>query len=89
MEFFRWLVNLAAGVTIALTSLLFCIATCILYFRFTGRLTDGAMFFSMQTPSYRGLAAFLASSLLIVAACLLVRATFGQKHDFDFLRKSK
>ena len=87
--FFRWLVNVSAGAIVALTSLLLCISICILYFKLTGRLAEGAMFFGMQTPSYHGLIVFQILGLLIVVVCLFVRASFGQKRDFGVRRKSR
>ena len=89
MRLIRWLVNILAGTVAALVSFYFVISICILFFKLTGLLSDGPMYFDLQTPSYAGLLKFQAISIGIISACFAVRITFGQKNDFSVLRKNR
>lgn len=87
MKIIRWLVNFLAGATAIFVSLYLIISICILFFKLTGQLSDGPMYFDMQTPIYGGLFLFQAFSIAIILVCLAVRITFGQKDDLAFLRR--
>jgi hypothetical protein len=87
MQLIRWLTNFLAGMIIALVSFYFVISICILFFKLTGLLSDGPMYFDLQTPTYAGLFQFQAIAIAIISACFTVRNTFGQKNDFSFPRR--
>jgi len=89
MQLIRWLVNFLAATTVSLISFYFVISICILFFKLTGLVSDGPMYFDLQTPSYAGLFKFQAISIGIISACFAVRITFGQKNDFSVLRKNR
>lgn len=89
MQLIRWLVNFVAGAIATVVSLYLVIAICILFFKLTGRLSDGPMYFEMQTPSYAGLFLFQAICIAIISVCFAARITFGQKNDLSFLRRSR
>jgi hypothetical protein len=89
MRLIRWLVNFLAGTIAALVSFYFVISVCILFFKLTGLLSDGPMYFDLQTPTYAGLFKFHAISLAIISACFALRITFGQKNDLSFLRRNR
>ena len=72
----RSILNALAGFVIALSGLYLVISLCILYFKLTGRLTDGPMYFDIQTPAYGPLLLFQGISIAIIAACFLARAKF-------------
>jgi len=88
MRLIRWLVNFLAGTIIAFVTFYFVISICILFFKLTGLVSDGPMYFEMQTPTYAGLFQFQAICIAIISACFAARITFGQKNDFSFLRKN-
>ena len=89
MRLIRWLVNFLAGTIVAFVSFYLVISICILFFKLTGLLSDGPMYFEMQTPTYAGLFQFQAICIAITSACFAVRITFGQKNDFSFLRRNR
>ena len=88
MRLIKWIVNFLAATVIVIVSFYLVISICILFFKLTGRLSEGPMFFEIQTPSYVGLFKFQAISLAVMSACFFVRGTFGHKRDFSFLRRN-
>jgi len=88
MRLIKWIVNFLAATIIVFVSLYLVISVCILFFKLTGQLSEGPMFFDMQTPTYIGLLLFQAISFVIIFACFFVRGTFGQKKDFSLLRRN-
>ena len=89
MRLTRWLVNFLTGTIFAFVSFYFVISICIFFFKLTGLVSDGPMYFEMQTPTYAGLLRFQAISIAIISACFAVRITFGQKNDFSFVRGNR
>lgn len=87
MRLLRWLINFVAGTIAAIVTLFFVVSLFILFFKLTGQLTDGPMYFEMQTPSYTGLLLFQAICIAVISACFALRITFGGKNDFPFLSK--
>ncbi len=81
MRLIRWLVNFIAGATIAFVGLYLVISLCVLFFKLTGQLSDGPMYFDLQTPTYGGLLLFQGICIAIIAVCFRVRMTFGKKSD--------
>jgi hypothetical protein len=55
------------------------VSLCVLYFKLTGRLTDGPMFFDLETPTYGALLLFQSVCVAILAACFFTRAKLLRK----------
>lgn len=89
MQLIRWLVNFIAGAIIAFVGLYFVISLAILFFKLSGQVSDGPMFFDFKTPTYGGLLLFQGISIAIIAACFAVRMTFGKKNDLSFFRRNR
>jgi hypothetical protein len=89
MRLIRWLINFLAGTIAAVISFYFVISICILFFKLTGLVSDGPMYFDLQTPNYAGLFKFQAISMGIISACFAVRITFGKKNDLSFVRRNR
>jgi uncharacterized membrane protein YhdT len=87
MRFLRWLVNFLAATIVVLVSLYLVVAVCVLALKLTGQLSDGPMYFELQTPTYQALLLFQGICIAIISLCFAVRTLFGRKNDFSFLRQ--
>lgn len=89
MNLLRWIVNFLCAAVLSLVFLYLVISIAILFFIFTGSLTPGApMYVDATTPTVRSILLFQFFSLVVMSVCFFIRAKFGQKNDFRFLRKS-
>ena len=65
--------RMLAALVMLCTALPLTVGACILFFRLTGRLSEGQMYFDLMTPSYPALIASLLFELTILAACIVIR----------------
>ncbi|MES2281783.1 MAG: hypothetical protein V4542_10265 [Pseudomonadota bacterium] len=88
MAALRWTVNFLCAAVICFVFFYLVISLFILGAILIGAMVPGMpMYIDTPTPSIASLLKFQFGSLVPLAICLYVRATFGRKNDLVFLKK--
>ncbi|MBI2729023.1 MAG: hypothetical protein HYX42_22530 [Polaromonas sp.] len=89
MAALRWTVNFLCAAVICFVFFYLVISLFILGAIMFGVLVpDMPMYIDTPTPTIASLLKFQLASLVPLAVCLYVRATFGRKNDLAFLKKA-